>query len=136
MMVVVSDCDYNEVSKWCWSLDKQGYAKRSIGKNKSISMHQQIMGKNDGYEIDHIDKDKRNNTRENLRWVTRSQNNLNRNVDPRSKTGHNGINKCKTGSYRVRLSHKELGRYKTLEEAISVRQRAVSDSFQNTETNL
>lgn len=33
-----------------------------------------------GYEVDHIDKDKRNNFPSNLRLVTKSENNLNKNI--------------------------------------------------------
>lgn len=112
-----------------------GYAVRSITKGK-ISMHQQIMGTEQGKCIDHINRNKLDNRRGNLRFVTKSQNNLNRDIDPRSKTGHNGITICKTGSYRVRVSANDLGRYKTLEEAIYVRQKAVEKIFQDGETNL
>lgn len=134
LQVIVSDFDFTAVSKWKWRVNKQGYAVRNSTK-KQISIHQQVLGTKQGFEIDHINRNKLDNRRENLRYVTRSQNNFNRPVDPRNTTGHNGINKLKTGSYRVRLSGKDLGRYKTLEEAIAVRERYVKNAFLSTETN-
>lgn len=122
------------LNQWKWSIDTNGYAKRST-KSGAILMHQVIMGTKDKSEIDHINQDKLDNRISNLCFVTRTQNNLNRPIDPRSKTGHNGITLCKTGSYRVRLSMKELGRYKTIDEAIKVRDNAVSKEFLNCETN-
>lgn len=127
-LIILSNEDYYLVSKWKWTKDKNGYAVRNTPK-KQISIHQQIMGYKEGFVIDHINRNKLDNRRENLRFVTRSGNNLNRPVDPRNKTGFNGISKCKTGSYRVRISTKELGRYKTLDEAIRVRQEAVFPYF-------
>ena len=132
----VSDSDYELLIRWKWHRHKQGYAVRNSSSNH-ISMHQQIMGKKEGFEIDHKDRIKLNNTRDNLRFVTRSQNNLNRPVDPRNKVGHNGISKLSTGSFRVRLSKKDLGRYKTLEEAIEVRRRHELElPFLSTETKV
>lgn len=125
---IVSESDFELLSKWKWRKNKQGYAVRNTS-DKQITIHAQLMGSKPPLEIDHINRNKLDNRRENLRFVTRSQNNLNRNLDPRNKVGHNGISKCKTGSYRVRVSLKELGRYKTLEEAIAVRNKAVNESF-------
>ena len=131
--IIVDEDDYNVLKRWRWRVNNQGYAVRTTT-NKQISIHQQIMGVIEGMEIDHIDRNKLNNTKENLRFVTRSQNNLNRPIDPRNKVGYNGISICKTGSYRVRISTKELGRYKTLEEAVAVRKDAVKRAFLSGET--
>ncbi len=129
-LIIVDEISLNTLNRWSWRINRNGYAVRNTT-SKQISIHEQIMGKRVGFEIDHINQNKLDNSAENLRFVTRSQNNLNRPVDPRNKTGHNGISKCKTGSYRVRISNKELGRYKTLEEAILARKKAVIDVFQS-----
>lgn len=47
------------------------------GKNDAI--HRVIMGKKPGYEVDHINRDKLDNRRSNLRFVTHQQNLSNRN---------------------------------------------------------
>ena len=73
----VSPEDYDEVMKHKWhKIDS--YAKTKID-NKDILMHQFILGKSyDGTVIDHhTDHDGLNNTRENLRYTTRSGNTQN-----------------------------------------------------------
>lgn len=78
--VMVSDCDYELLNQDKWHIGSHGYAVRTIpGTNgKKMLMHSLIMGECDGYEIDHIDHNPLNNTRENLRFVTHQQNSQNR----------------------------------------------------------
>lgn len=47
------------------------------------------------------------------------------NNPPRSKVGHAGIQQTKCESYYVRTSSTYLGCYKTLEEALAVREESV-----------
>ena len=74
---VVSEEDYGYLSKFKWTYGS-GYAvRRRPGSNRAhVLMHRLIMGVDGspGFEIDHADMDRLNNTRENLRFVTRSQN--------------------------------------------------------------
>lgn len=77
MVSIVDDEDFEELSKHKWFYSN-GYAIRSITlKNKKQSkagMHIAIMGKKEGFEIDHINGDRLDNRRENLRHVTHQQN--------------------------------------------------------------
>ena len=71
--------DYTKFSKYSWQCKKDGYVcGRYDGKTQSL--HRAIMGPiPDGFDkIDHIDNDKLNNTRGNLRFVTNSQNSQNK----------------------------------------------------------
>lgn len=69
-------------------LNNQGYYLVTVcikGHPRHVTVHSLVaecwLGeKPDGYEIDHIDKDKINNCYTNLRYVTHSENNLNRNM--------------------------------------------------------
>ncbi len=70
----VDECDFETISAHRWyvlapkkSLTK--YARTTIGK-KTVYMHRLIMGNPVMGEIDHIDGNALNNTRENLRLVT------------------------------------------------------------------
>lgn len=73
---MVSDEDFDRVSKWKWSAFKGRNvfyaARRSAG--KMIRLHQEIMGDVGGKDIDHVDGNGLNNTRENLRACTHQEN--------------------------------------------------------------
>src|SRR5512137_2810735 len=75
----VSDEDYDRLSQYRWKLLKDGdrrYAVREEG-STLIDMHQDVLGAKDGLLIDHRDRDGLNNVRSNLRYATRSQNQIN-----------------------------------------------------------
>ncbi len=81
LKVKVSPEDFDYLIKFKWYLKSNGYACRSTRKkNKNIKylMHRVLMEPSNGVFIDHIDRDKLNNTRENLRFATHSQNNQNK----------------------------------------------------------
>lgn len=81
----IDDSDYELVSQYKWFLIK-GYAVtqkylgggRKNAKYKTIQMHKLINDTPDGLETDHINRDKLDNRRSNLRSVTKSENMLNR----------------------------------------------------------
>jgi hypothetical protein len=82
-VAIVSDEDYERVAQYKWCYDGHGYATRKIvvgGKHNSQLMHRSIMDSPSGYDVDHIDGDGLNNTRENLRTATRGQNSANSKV--------------------------------------------------------
>lgn len=78
----VDDEDYEWLMRWKWSFDGK-YAMRN-DQGHSISMHREIMRPPPGIEVDHIDRDRLNNCRSNLRTCTRAQNS--RNVPGRAGT--------------------------------------------------
>lgn len=81
---IVDNEDYDYLSQFHWHLHNQGYATRSHvyyrdGKkvNSKIYMHRDITTVQQGYDIDHVNHNKLDNRRCNLRICTRSQNMLN-----------------------------------------------------------
>lgn len=75
---IVSEIDYENIIKYKWYLDNNFYARSKIN-GKSISMHKYILNNNDRTKvIDHIDNNKLNNKRDNLRIVSLSDNARNR----------------------------------------------------------
>jgi hypothetical protein len=73
----VDAADYEELSRhrWCWL--SCGYAGR-YEKGKRILMHRQIMNPPKGKVVDHISRNRTDNTRANLRNVTQAENCRNR----------------------------------------------------------
>lgn len=81
-LTLVDTEDYEWLMRWEWSLSTSGYANRSQwvdgkNKNKIILMHRLIINTPDGMDTDHINGNKLDNRRCNLRVATRSQNLMN-----------------------------------------------------------
>jgi hypothetical protein len=70
---VCDDEDFPLLSSRSWSLNGCGYCQASYG-GRVYTMHRLVMNAQPGQEIDHIDGDKLNNRKDNLRFVTRSEN--------------------------------------------------------------
>ena len=89
---IVDDEDFEILNQYKWFACKgmSGifYAIRNE-KGKKIWMHRVILNAPDGLDVDHRDRDGLNNTRENLRLATKSQNSANR--IGRAKTGFKGV---------------------------------------------
>src|SRR3990167_1380719 len=81
---IVDDEEYAWLSKFKWHYDGR-YARRNSlqneGNRRPIYMHRVIAKPPDGMKIDHIDGNKLNNTRANLRVCTHSENQHNRRID-------------------------------------------------------
>lgn len=76
-------------------------------------------------QIDHIDRDRKNNRLENLRPCTNQQNNWNK----RPATGHDGVSWCASrGRWRARITvdakGKSIGYFEDLSEALAARRIA------------
>lgn len=73
---VVDEADHESLSAFHWSLCG-GYAYRTDAVLGSVSMHKQVLGFPSEF-VDHVDLDRLNNRRANLRLATSSQNGVNK----------------------------------------------------------
>src|SRR5262249_4694572 len=103
---------------YSWSYHNHGYAYTKI-KTKTTLMHTMI-GEKMGFikSPDHIDRNKLNNKRENLREATDSQNKMNKNKQSNNTSGYPGISWYKqTNRWRAYLQFEgkfiNLGYYHT-----------------------
>jgi hypothetical protein len=124
---LVDDEDFKELNEYNWHYAKHrdgqgGYARRigRKGEKKLIYMANQIMG---GSYIDHIDGNKLNNTRSNLRFATPCQNQQNVGKKGRNPSSlYKGVSwhkRCKSYMVGIAVNRKRihLGYYPTEELA-------------------
>ena len=120
------------VSKYKWNLGNKRYV-RCI--KLKTQLHNFVLGKKKGYHTDHKSGDRLDNRVENLRIVTVSQNQWNRNVlHRRNKSGYNGVFwDSVTNSWAARICcfRKQiwLGRHKNKSDAIKARLEAEQKYF-------
>ena len=98
MVSLVDDDDYEELSKYKWTMGTNyGYRKEIFnGKTKNMFIQHKIMGKaQPGYVLDHINRNKLDNRKENLRFITIQQNKINSTVRRDCKSGYKGVTFCK-----------------------------------------
>lgn len=125
LVMLVDAQDAPLARRYAWRVNAGGYASRNAhgddGRQHTELFHRTIVGAPRDAYVDHINWDKLDNRRCNLRLVTKSQNGQNRRAaQPSSQTGIRGVQKCRD-RYRARLKvmGKEiwLGTYLSLEEA-------------------
>ena len=93
-IALVDDEDYEAVARyhWCFSC---GYAKRQATlapkKTAMVYMHRLLVGAVKGQEVDHINMNKLDNRRANLRLCTPSQNKANQNRRIDNRSGFKGV---------------------------------------------
>lgn len=115
--------DLNKVKYYKWRLSNTGYAITSDKNNKTLQLHRLIL--NTTSYVDHINGDRLDNRKENLRTCTKSQNQMNVN--------YKGIYHKKNDMWfaRIKLNQKtyHLGTYLTKEEALYARYYAETILF-------
>ena len=72
----ISECDLEEVSKYNWYISNHGYVRRTT--NDKTYLHRFLMKPNENEIVDHKNRNKLDNTRENLRICKSSENCRNR----------------------------------------------------------
>ena len=122
---LVDNADFKWLSRWKWCYSSGGYAKRGtvkriegIRKSIQFAMHREIIQTPKGMHTDHIDGNRLNNQRRNLRIVTCAQNKMNV-VNIRKHAGKfKGVSWDNTGKrWRARITkdgkEKYIGNFKT-----------------------
>lgn len=95
---LVDDDDFEWLSQWNWYFIDGGYAARSTmkgkkngGEKKMYYMHRQILNPPVGFLVDHIDGNRLNNQRYNLRACLPSGNSRNRKLRCDNTSGYKGV---------------------------------------------
>jgi hypothetical protein len=126
-LALVDDADYDRLMQvGNWSCSSKGYAVHYTkigGQRKVLYMHRVILSAPPHLQVDHINRDKLDNRRENLRLATRSQNQANHPKRQDSRMDYKGVS-FRLGRYDARIKYKDkriaLGRFDDPEEAAFV----------------
>lgn len=107
--ILIDDCDMPWATKMRWNISPRGYARawvRTGLTRKNVHLHRLVLGAKGGEIIDHINRDKLDNRRENLRVATAALNAMNRKSCGCSK--YKGVAKHKKG-WQVYVGGKYVG---------------------------
>lgn len=95
---IIDDEDFEYLNQWKWYLLKSHtnyYAIRtSKPENKLIQLHRVVIKAKEGEFVDHINGNKLDNRKINLRICTKAQNSQNRKMSKFNKSGFNGVSWC------------------------------------------
>jgi hypothetical protein len=134
VLAKISVEDIAEASKYMWCCDSRGYPKTSTNKKERVIhsyLHRLIMKPKPSEQVDHINGDRLDNRRENLRIATNQQNQMARHKSI-SKSGYKGVHK--NGNRWRAIIKKDgktihLGYYDTPEEASMAYDKMAKDIF-------
>jgi hypothetical protein len=106
--ILVDDEDFEYLNQWKWYATESGYAYRKTrkdGKYETIYMHKQISNVTQGQMVDHINRNKLDNRKCNLRLATPYQNTIN--SPPRNGRKYKGVYKYRNKwAVRMRINDK------------------------------
>lgn len=126
--VLVDEMDFEWLNQWKWHLSCKGYAVRKPGKS-AIFMHRLINNTPEGLQTDHINRNKLDNRRKNLRTLNNQKNHFNMPRQKNNKSGVTGVLWDKERNKwlaQIVINDKaiHLGRYPLIDDAIVARQKA------------
>jgi hypothetical protein len=119
---LVDNVDAEAMRAYRWSTHCSGYARRTIrveGKQLDVFMHRELLGlaADDPREVDHVNGNKLDNRRENLRPCTDAQNKQNLHERPHRGTTWDAERNLWMARAELDYKRHNLGRYTTQEEA-------------------
>lgn len=87
---LIDESDLDLVQESSWHLTSTGYA-ACRKNNKILFMHRMLLQAPDDIQVDHIDRDRLNNRRSNLRLATNQENAQNKSKAPEASSKYKGV---------------------------------------------
>lgn len=115
--VLIDKETVNKINKYSWRLNEKGYVITDMHRKKT-RLHNFILNRDTSdpkIVCDHINRNKLDNRKENLRIVTQKENNLNRNITPKYVYYNKTYNK-----WYVIINKKYIGARKTKKLAMQL----------------
>jgi len=132
----VDDSDFEFLNRWKWYY-AHGYAVRTVNlpnKTYQVRMHRVILDVPDGMDTDHINRNRLDNRRSNLRIATRSQNVANTFVEKQNRSGFKGVSWKKSNHkwcVQIRCKNRviHIGPFVDIKEAAMAYNKMAKKSF-------
>lgn len=131
--------DYNKIKDYYWSYDTNGYVTSRNKDRKEIKLHRIVMNAQNGDVIDHIKHPPRkehkiDNRKQNLRFVTASQNSMNQHLRTNNTSGVTGVSWHKEKNKwcaSIGINNKQiyLGSFESFNDAVKARKNAENEYF-------
>ena len=144
-LAIVDDADYGKLNKYSWSVMGKGYVRAGTSKNVngkhvtiSFNMSRVIMDPPKGMQVDHINGDKLDNRKCNLRVCTNAENcrNRSRYKGSTNVSGYKGVywhkvNRKWVVMIKVNQKIHYLGSFRNKQTAANIYNAAASKYFGN-----
>src|SRR5487761_1396692 len=104
-VALIDNDDYDAVKDYKWHVNPKGYIlayENRGGKYTWIYLHRRILEPPKGFVTDHINGNRLDNRKSNLRYCTRRQNGYNTGLRSNNTTGFKGISKIRN-SFQARI---------------------------------
>ncbi len=133
---LVDDEDYEDLVRYHWFLHFAGYASRKgfkDGKHYNLYLHRYLTGVHKGSQVDHINQDKLDNRKSNLRICSRAQNNVHHKLYANNRSGFHGVYAIYQGKWCAAIKKDQkrihIGVFDTKEEAARARDKKATELF-------
>jgi hypothetical protein len=128
--VLFDEEDAKKLTGHKWHITKKGYC--AAYSNKYIFMHRLILPITNGV-IDHINGNKLDNRKANLRVATHAENMRNRKIQKNNKSGYRGVHQKKDGYWyaQIKINGEQifLGAYKSAEQAADAYNKKAEEAY-------
>lgn len=131
--------DYNLISQYCWDIDNSnGYPKTidRVNKTGKLYLHRLVMGciKGDNKIVDHINRNRVDCRKSNLRIVNSTQSAINKGIRRDNTSGVRGVafnNQCNKWEAYITINkkRKHIGLFDSFESAMIARKEAEKNYF-------
>lgn len=131
---IVDDEDYNRIASFKWHYMNTGYAATTYDQGRKTYLHRFVIKAKDGEQVDHVNMDKLDCRKENLRTCSNQQNSANKTKQVNNTSGYKGVTWDKTNKkwiaeIMVNKKSKKLGRYSSAEDAARAYNEAAKKYF-------
>jgi hypothetical protein len=123
----ITDLEFLHLQELKWGKSPDGYAWTRTKEAQNTRMQHFIIGKpNKGLVTDHINRDRLDNRKSNLRHVTQRENTINSSVRYSSKSGYKGVSwDSKKSKWRASITtygkFNHIGFFDSVEDAVKAR---------------